>query len=347
VQPLVSIIVPVYKVESYLKQCLDSLINQTYSNLEIIVVNDGSPDKSAEIAESYAEIDSRVHVYHKENGGLSDARNFGLPHISGDFTMFVDSDDWVSNQLVETLVSLLIENEAEAAQAGFYYAYDEQLLYDNRYFNQSSAPVTLTNQDLMEALVKNDIVKNFAWGKLYKTELVKNTPFVKGVLFEDVYWAHHVMSQVTNYVICHEPLYYYRQRADSIVKNYSIRNLDIIEGLKQRHLFLKENYPALLNESSKLLLKTELQHYRILFSLKSDPVHKREKEKIKQHILENRSLFKVSTKGDKQLSRDLHLFIIHPLLYISNLGVKKLLRPFTKPVNKPLQSISLQGSQKK
>src|SRR5690625_4114525 len=229
----VSIIVPIYKVEKYIYRCVDSILQQTYSNLEIILVNDGSPDNCGEIADDYRNKDTRVKVIHKLNGGLSDARNKGMELVTGEYVMFVDSDDWLDKNTVEIMVNNSLNFKADVVQTAFYYAYDDKLLVDNRYYKESDPSVLLDNKALMYELVKNEKVKNFAWGKLYKTKLIKDIPFEIGVLFEDVFWAHQVMHQVNSYLILHEPLFYYYQRDDSIVATYSPRNLDIIKGLKR------------------------------------------------------------------------------------------------------------------
>ena len=115
---LVSVIVPIYKVEEYLRECVDSIINQTYKNLEIILVDDGSPDKCGEICDEYARNDSRITVYHKENGGLSDARNYGIDRCNGEYITFVDSDDVLKSNFVETLMGLIEEYDADVAVSG-------------------------------------------------------------------------------------------------------------------------------------------------------------------------------------------------------------------------------------
>ncbi len=227
----VSIVVPIYNVEKYINRCIDSIINQTYTNLQIILVNDGSSDSCGKIADEYAKKDSRIEVIHKENGGLSDARNFGVKKVTGEFTLFVDSDDWLDKSMVGTMVSTINEFNADVVQVAFYYAYKGYLLYDDRFYSEDSEVVTYNNNELMKELVINDKVRNFAWGKLYKSSLIKGIPFKKGVLFEDVFWAHNVMKNVNKYVIIHKPLCYYLQREDSIVSNYSIKNLDILKGL--------------------------------------------------------------------------------------------------------------------
>jgi len=322
----VSVIVPVYKVEQYIHRCVDSILAQTYKNLEIILVNDGSPDQCGEIADLYSEKDERVVVIHKKNGGLSDARNAGMHSATGEYTLFVDSDDWLDGNMIQTLVNISLAHEADIVQSAFYYAYEDHLLYDNRYYSKNDSPTIISNQELMFELVKNEKIKNFAWGKLYKSSLIKDLPFKKGVLFEDVFWAHHVMKRVNTYVINHKPMCYYMQRNDSIVANYSYRNLDILKGLKERHMFIEKHYPKLVNESYKTMLKTLLIHYNLLLANRRKMEIEQHTKKIYTYIQENFAEYYHAAQDDKQLIHQLRLFMIHPYFNVTFLLSKKLLR---------------------
>lgn len=310
----VSIVVPIYKVEKYLRRCVDSIINQTYRNLEIILVDDGSPDKCGQIIDEYKEKDSRIISLHKKNGGLSDARNYGMKYVTGEYIFFLDSDDYIKSETIETLINLSLKYQADIVQGGFYYKYENYLLYDDRYYKEDSDPIILDNKELMYELIVNERVKNFAWGKLYKTDLIKDLLFEKGVLFEDVFWAHNVMSRVKKYVICHKPLTYYVQREDSIVANYSVRNLDIIKGMKVRHKFIEENYSEFINESYTLLLKTMLMHYNLLMKNKSKDSDKKYRKEIEEYIITNYCTLKKAVTNKKELKGQLFLFRICPSL---------------------------------
>ena len=150
----VSVVVPIYKVEKYIHRCLGSIIAQTYTNLEIVLVDDGSPDSCGSIAEQYQARDDRVKVFHKENGGLSDARNYGMEHVTGEYTIFVDSDDWLELQAVEKMLRQILTFKADVVQSAFYYAHDSYLLFDQRYFSKSGDLIILDREKLMEELVK-------------------------------------------------------------------------------------------------------------------------------------------------------------------------------------------------
>ncbi|MBW8348407.1 glycosyltransferase [Bacillus sp. IITD106] len=324
--PLVSVVVPIYKVEKYIHRCIESILEQTYSNLEIILVNDGSPDTCGQIIGEYAEKDHRIKVVHKKNGGLSDARNKGMEYVTGDFTLFVDSDDWIERNMIEGLIQISIDYRADVVQSAFYYAYEDHLLFDNRYYSQKDPPILLNNKELMYELVRNEKVKNFAWGKLFKTALIKDIPFKKGVLFEDVFWAHLVMHRVDTYVVTHAPKYYYFQRSESIVFNYSLRNLDIIDGLKERHSFVEKYYHDLRNESFTVILSTCLIHYNLLKmnrGIDQDGIYKK---RIQSYIKAHFKELIVAVKGNKDLTTQLILFKIHPMMNICFLAFRKLFR---------------------
>lgn len=325
-QQKVSLVVPMFKVEKYLPRCIDSILNQTYENMEVILVNDGSPDNCGEIAESYSKKDDRVIVVHKENGGLSDARNVGMQYVTGDFTLFVDSDDWLEASMLEKLVNISNKYKADIVQSAFYYAYNEYLLFDNRYYSQNDPYTILNNKELMTELIINERVKNFAWGKLYKTSIILGVPFKKGVLFEDVFWAHQVMHRVNTYVMLHQPLCYYFQRSDSIVSTYTPRNLDIIKGLKERHKFIKEFYNNLSHESLKNLVKTMLIHYNLLLQYKIKDRDNGYKKEIRSYINRNYREIIESVKKDRELKRQLILFHFHPYLNVLYLVIRKIVR---------------------
>lgn len=324
--PKVSVIVPIFKVEKYLKRCVDSILNQSFTNLEVILVNDGSPDNCGEIADSYEQEDPRIRVIHKENGGLSDARNYGMKLATGIFTIFVDSDDWLELNMIEELVRASLTFKADVVQSAFYYAYEDHLLFDNRHFTKDDLPLILDNQELMTELVINERVKNFAWGKLYRTSLIKDLPFKKGVLFEDVFWAHHVMQRVQTYVIIHNPMCYYFQRNDSIVATYTPRNLDIIKGLKERHCFIEKFYGELANDSYQLLLRNIFIHYHLLLANRSKDkgglLRKELQKYVKAHFIE----FNESASNNHELQKQLYLFNIHPFFHTLYLIVNKFLR---------------------
>ena len=263
-----SIVIPIYNVEKYLSQCIDSILSQTYQNLEIILVDDGSNDNSGKIADKYAQKDSRIAVIHKQNGGLSDARNAGIEIATGEYIYFLDSDDWLVPNAISTLFDFAIKNSCEIVQGGFYYAYNDYLLYDNRKIGIDQTPFVLNREIAMVELIQNEYIKNFAWGKLYRTSIVKKYLFQKGKYFEDSYWQHHIVNEITNYGVIPTPLYYYRQRESSISGQFSIKSLDLLIGYEERLNFILEHYPHLTNLMAKQLWN--ISSSMLLASKKSD-----------------------------------------------------------------------------
>lgn len=244
---MISIIIPIYNVEEFLPKCLDSIVCQLRDDWELILVNDGSTDESGRICEEFAAGKDNVQVVFKSNGGLSDARNAGIKVAKGEWIYFLDSDDWLKEDAIQKLLNFAIDNKCEVVQGGIYYAYSDRLLYRKPSKTEAENTV-LDNNDAMHQLILNDRVKNFAWGKLYRADLIRDLIFPVGKYFEDSYWQHNAMHRVTRYGIIDEPLYYYRQRETSISGNFSDRNLDLLKGYESRMIFIKDNYPSFFSE---------------------------------------------------------------------------------------------------
>lgn len=322
----VSVIIPIYNVEDYIHRCIDSVINQSYRNLEIILVDDGSPDKCGEIIDEYMKNDTRIISLHKENGGLSDARNYGIKHATGEYIFFLDSDDYISYLTISKLIYEAEKRDADIVQAAFYYNYETYFLYDNRYFDEMDKPIQLDNLEAMRELIINEKIKNFAWGKLYKRELIENVEFKKGIFFEDIFWAHNVFKEVKKYVIIHEPLYYYLQRENSISGNYSLKNLDIIIGLRERLEFVKEHYKDFTDEAYSILVKACIQHYNLLFINRKQIIDKNYREEIRRYVNDNYKVMINSCRENTELSKQLKLFHKSPIINMAYLMLNKILR---------------------
>ena len=245
----ITVIVPVYNVENYLEKCLDSLINQTYKNLEIIVINDGSTDNSGEICQEYAQKDNRIVYIEKENGGLSDARNAGLDRMTGSYVTFVDSDDWVELDYVEILYKKIIEYQADIS-VGNYYSYneDEETYYFHIY-GDSYYEKVYDNVSIFENLYESQEMKSFAlisaWGKLYKAKLFDYLRFDKGKLGEDGYFNQKMYLSVNKVVYLNKGLYAYRQRSGSITKTWTEKWMHaLVDAMSERITLLANmGYP--------------------------------------------------------------------------------------------------------
>ncbi len=235
---LISVIVPVYKVEDYLSRCVDSILSQTYRNIEVILVDDGSPDKCGEICDRYAQHDPRVRVIHKENGGLSDARNAGIEIAQGQYISFIDSDDWVHPEFLESLYQLTRSTDADIAASDFMRTSTENL------------PLTLEEETVYQ-YSNLEALKQYAgvfyvqmvvsWGKIYKKQLFEGVRFPVGRVHEDEFTTHKVIYKAKRIVFTTRKLLYYWQRQDSIMgSRSSLKNqLDTIDALLERSAFFE------------------------------------------------------------------------------------------------------------
>lgn len=249
----VSIIVPVYQVENYIRQCIDSILVQTFTDFELILVDDGSKDRSGKICDEYAVLDQRVKVIHKENGGLSDARNCGMDQAVGNYFMFVDSDDYIAPTMLEYLYKALMNKEADIAVCNFLYFFEEDRKRD---FSTNIQSEVLSGAEIFYSR-KNERVYGIwtvAWNKLYKRETLGNVRFRFGKYHEDEFWANDIYQMDIKIVTIPECLYYYRQRDNSIMgKKSAARNLDIIEALQERiYIYLKK--PEYADQAYKVLV---------------------------------------------------------------------------------------------
>ncbi len=243
--PLISIIIPVYNVEAYLRECVDSVLAQTYSDLEIILVDDGSTDGSAAICDEYATRDPRVRVIHKANGGLSDARNVGLDAATGDYIGFVDSDDWCEQRMFELLMQEAQAYDADIVVCAYYsFETDPVTTEENMWISGPRRRYELTTRDAMVMLLKDKEIQNYVWNKLYRAELWDGVRFPVGQKFEDINTAYKVFEKAERVAVIPYGLYYYRMRTDSIVKSGILANeIDCVDANMQRYEALCDEYP--------------------------------------------------------------------------------------------------------
>ena len=252
-QPLISIIIPVYKIEKFIDKCIKSIISQTYRNLEIILVDDGSPDKCPSICDKYAKIDNRIKVIHKPNGGLSDARNAGIDICKGDYIGFVDGDDYISENMYEHLLDHCIKCNADMSICGIY-AIDEDYSNLSIYNPMIYKETILSNiQALNHLFLTFDVNFEVAWNKLYKRNLFFNKDNIRypyGKLHEDTYTTYKLLYYANNIAVFNEPLYYYVQRSGSIMKRIpSVSQImDRAVSANETISFIKNNNIPLIQE---------------------------------------------------------------------------------------------------
>ena len=228
---MITIIVPVYKVEPYLRQCIESILCQTYRDIEILLIDDGSPDRCGEICDYYAKIDSRINVFHTENRGLSAARNVGLDNASGEYIGFVDGDDWIDPTMYEGLVETL--HDADISTCGLWYEYQGY----QREWRYSKDTVFIG--EALQALIYGKL-KNTVWNKLYRRKCWEGIRFPEGHVHEDIATTYKILLR--DYTVATMPacLYHYRQRDGSIAKTRSMDHIkDYWSAFHNRYLDLR------------------------------------------------------------------------------------------------------------
>ena len=241
---LVSVIIPVYKVEPYLDKCVETVLRQSYSNIEVWLIDDGSPDSCGLLCDHWAEKDRRIRVIHKENGGLADARNTGLDAANGDYIVFVDSDDYVASDMVEKLYKALKAGDADMSICNFLHVYENGDPVPDLCDARPIGDEVITGQ---EAIIKMHTPEkgrwigwyySMAWNKLYKKELFSEIRYPKGKLCEDVFIAHWLFGKCNRIACISDVCYYYLRRTGRITygRNYKT-NLHDAEGYLDRALY--------------------------------------------------------------------------------------------------------------
>ncbi|MGD6802083.1 glycosyltransferase family 2 protein [Rossellomorea aquimaris] len=219
--PLVSVIVPVYNTEHYIRKCIDSLVNQSYKNLNIIIVNDGTPDKAGEIAEEYSQIDKRVKVIHKKNGGASSARNVGLEMAKGEYICFIDSDDWLNSDAINNLVTKAIEEKSDVVMPDRF----NKVLLNGKTREELLFPHYEEVQSVEDFVIDIIVAKGRAWrvsSVLYKTDIIKNNnvKFPVGYTAEDVIFNLEFLSNASKFSVLKEPTLNVNKRVNSVTASY-------------------------------------------------------------------------------------------------------------------------------
>ena len=239
---LISIIIPVYKVEKYLEKCIQSVINQTYENLQIILVDDGSPDNCGKICDEYAKKDHRIEVIHKSNGGLSDARNKGLEIAKGEYIGFVDSDDYIEADMYEVLYNLLKQYNADVSICNFYTVSQGKISIKN-----ADNGINEYNRiEILKGILLDRNIQSYAWNKLYKKELFDEIKYPIGKKYEDIGTTFYLLEKCNKVVVTGKSEYYYINRQDSIVNNVTESTItDYIELIMQRYDYIEENIKEL------------------------------------------------------------------------------------------------------
>ncbi len=277
--PLISVIVPIYNVENYLERCLQSILNQTYRNLEIILVDDGSKDSCGEICDNFQKKDKRIKVIHKENGGLSDARNKGLDIATGEYISFIDSDDWIDLETYEISMKKMEECHAQIV------AFNVLWVYDGKEFTPdlSAEYEIMDSEQAILTTVGNTKVRTTAWNKLYRADLIEDFRFIKGKLNEDEFFTFKILDRAKTIVYLHRECYYYFQRSNSIMGKYTLQRLDMVDGVRERMLLAQKKYPNIYKETKLSFCEVCLYHYQMILKNKHIDKEKQGRKKLQQY----------------------------------------------------------------
>ena len=309
-KPLISVIVPVYKVEQYLVKCVNSIIAQTYSNIEIILVDDGSPDKSGELCDSLAKLDHRIRVIHKSNGGLSSARNAGIDIAKGEYIGFVDSDDFIEPYMYEKLLNLINGEKTKLAVCAVNYVFEDgkkrhkPLLGENYTFDFKHAIIEMNTHRIFDM---------GAWSKLYHRSLFDNLRFPTGKLSEDYYIMFKILDRAQNISYLDVPCYNYLQRKNSITRNVRI-NHDHEYAAREQMLYLDKKYPEMKVVSHTSYASAALTVFD--FYIKNNvPCPKENLQHFREVVNQNKKYIEQADYLSTSKRIQFSLFLISPTLY--------------------------------
>lgn len=310
----ISVIIPVYNVERFLKECVESVLNQSYSNFEIILVDDGSTDNSGVICDDFAKLDSRIIVVHKKNGGLSDARNIGLSYATGLYITFIDSDDSVDHLYLELLLGLICKYDADVS------ACREYSVTSNK--NEQESVAVFTPFLAIESMLLEQYITPSACGKLYRLEFFKDISFPVGMLFEDFATTYKIFFKSRKIVQTNKKLYYYRPNPKGIMRSdFSEKYMDILTVHEMMIDFLNREIPELVN-----IAKARKARFSFLMLIKYSTSRCCQNKYKKVLMAEMRSNFKYFIRSNYRMKEKL-LYILYLLNYrIASVFLLKLRR---------------------
>lgn len=247
-QPLISVIVPVYKVEPYLEKCISSIVNQTYKNLEIILVDDGSPDNCPAMCDAWAEKDRRIRVIHQKNQGGGAARNAGLDFASGSLIAFVDSDDYIAPDMYAHLYELL-KAGADIAECGYVEVAGNDAVFACGYETHS-----YTVQEAMAEHIRDRVFRQLIWNKLYRHQVVDGIRFPINKKIDDEFFTYQVLGNANTLIHSTKVCYAYRQQPESVMHSMPMsKRIQAVEAKTQRHTYIKTHFPELTDLSARNL----------------------------------------------------------------------------------------------
>ncbi len=260
---LISVIVPIYKVEQYLDRCVESIVHQTYQNLEIILVDDGSPDHCPAMCDAWAEKDNRIKVIHKKNGGLSDARNAGMEIAAGQYIGFVDSDDWIDPDMYRFLYTHMQETHSDIASGGVRRVWENSTPASTMTY--TGEPLCFTRKEAMLSLINETALIVPVWNKLYARQVIGSIRFPAGKINEDEFWSWQIIARADRVSVVPNVFYNYLQRGGSIMSQQLLKKpMHAVEAKCLRHDYIAKNMPELSNLSCMNLMYFCLYRAQIL-----------------------------------------------------------------------------------
>lgn len=283
-KPIISVIIPIYNVAEYLDKCIKSVLSQTYIDFELLLIDDGSTDESADICKNACEQDDRIRYFYKENGGLSDARNFGLKHIRGEYVSFIDSDDWVESTYLEYLFNAIKINDSDMSTCIYMLRQDGKAI---PWKTLPSEPRVLSGREALISLLSADAINVSSNGKLLRSSLFEDICFPCGKHFEDVGTTYKLIQKSKTVAVGGAPLYNYFMRSNSITHSSNSRIFDRFELAKYAYLDL---------QSDDWEINDSAEYYYINHSLSvlhscnlKDKAQKEKAIRIKKEILQHKS----------------------------------------------------------
>lgn len=294
-QNKISVVVPVFRVEKYLSRCVDSILGQTYKNLEVILVDDGSDDGCPSLCDDYAKKDERVKVIHRKNGGLSAARNSGIAVATGNYIALIDSDDYIGSNMFKHLMEETVSNDADLALCDYQYVHENDDPTDlDKTYDDSDIIVTdgRRSQYYMYESYRNRTTYTVAWNKLYKKDLFDGITYPEGRIHEDESRTHKLLYRAKKIVYIKAPYYYYLQRDDSIVGSaVSVKKLQLIDAYVDRLTFYREEneYELWLKEAVHSMhmmcyLQNKLEEAEVAVPIKKQPQMKALKKELGEFL---------------------------------------------------------------
>ncbi len=319
-KPLISVIVPVYQVEEYLELCVESICNQTYCNLEIILIDDGSKDACPKMCDEYAKKDERIVVIHKENGGLSSARNHGLDICKGSYITCVDSDDYIAEDMIERLYQVAADTSAEMVSCRWKNVYEDGRIMESS--KQTDRIRLVEKEEALEIMLYQLDADVCAWGKLYKRELFAQERYLEGKLYEDFAIIFSLLERCHKVAFIDYDGYYYLQRSNSIMRvQFQRKKMDLIDFSENLYQHIRTEYPQL---ESAAACRAVRAHFTIYLQIPSGKEYKSERKRIEKNVKAYRKLVMHDRKAGMGTKLTLLVSYISFRLIYQMKGLKKL-----------------------